>query len=79
MKSSPLPAAKPLPHSEHEFFSTPVKFSRLPEQERYDIFFGHLDIQKSKDSNNELSLLAIIAGRLRRFPCNDTMPHTAPM
>jgi hypothetical protein len=56
-----------------------VKFSRLPEQDRYDIFFGHLDIQKSKSSNDELSLLAIIAGRLRRFPCNDSTPRTAPM
>jgi hypothetical protein len=79
MKSSPLPAAKLPSRCEHEFFSTPVKFSRLPEQDRYDIFFGHLDIQKSKTSNDELSLLAIIAGRLRRFPCNDTMPRTAPM
>ncbi|GFM11357.1 hypothetical protein NCT2013_37750 [Enterobacter sp. M4-VN] len=42
-------------------------------------FFGHLDIQKSKDSNNELSLPAIITVRQRRFPCNDSTPHTAPM
>jgi hypothetical protein len=79
MKSSPLPAAKPPPRCEHEFFSTLVKFSRLPEQDRYDIFFGHLDIQKSKNSNSELSLRVINTGRPRRFPCNDTMPRTAPM
>jgi hypothetical protein len=79
MKSSPLPAAKPPSRCEDEFFSTAVKFSRLPEQDRYDIFFGHLDIQKSKTSNDELSLLVIIASRLRRFPCNDSTPRTAPM
>jgi hypothetical protein len=64
---------------EDEFFSTQVKFSRLPECGRYDIFFGHLDIQKSKDSNDELSLLATIADRQRRFPCSDNTPRTAPM
>lgn len=41
-------------------------------------FFGHLDIQKSKDSNDELSLWVIIADRQRRFPCSDNKPRTAP-
>jgi hypothetical protein len=60
------------------FFNTREIFS-FAGTDRYDIFFGHLDIQKSKASNDELSLLAIIAGRLRRFPCNDSTPRTAPM
>ena len=78
MNATRLPARRPSPRCEDEFFSTYVKFSRLPAPVRYDIVFGHLDIQKSKDSNNELSLRAIIAGRLRRLPCNDTTPRTAP-